>query len=317
MALKGLFCQASSPLPIELVDEILDMAEYWAHSSVTLQWHDSTPGVRRDRGANGQVQSNKMYMRMPPLGMYGVDEDLVLEEHHHHAATLEELRKLDAVRGLSGDNSASGTSQKKVRADPRGEHPCRKIVFNISSHDQGNSFSLSLCVLVFLYHTLHHPPGWGGHHEHRGTYRGSYTWFDVSVERPSSEMLSGMQVSTWPAHVLFHESDSRLLHEAQLHFTRRDQEHPFLPPSTHLQRNITARSETQHHSVTWHYNDSMEENSPATEAADSRGQGWKSLDGTFVRSLRTGDCITLWSRARFPGWRSEVENATITVYWAV
>lgn len=90
-----------------------------------------------------------------------------------------------------------------------------------------------------------------------------------------------------------------------------------MPPATHLQRNVTASSELRWHSVTWHYNDSIEEGSPVAQAAENRGQGWRSLDGTFVRSLRAGDCITLWGRARFPGWRLSVESVTVTVYFAV
>lgn len=43
----------------------------------------------------------------------------------------------------------------------RGEYPCRKIVFTLKSHDQG----------------------WGGQREQRGTYKGSYTWFEVGQER--------------------------------------------------------------------------------------------------------------------------------------
>lgn len=160
-------------------------------------------------------------------------------------------------------------------------------------------------------------PGWGGSDGDQGTYRGSWTWFDVSVETLNEETHRTQDISNWPVDVLFHESDSSVLQEAQLHFTRRDDEHPFLPPPTHLQRNVTAQDETEHHSVTWRYNDFIEENSPAAAVADSRGQGWKSLDGTFVRSLRAGDCITLWNRARFPGWTSEIETAKIAVYWAV
>jgi hypothetical protein len=38
---------------------------------------------------------------------------------------------------------------------------CRKIVFTIRSHDQG----------------------WGGSAADKGTYRGSFTWFDVGKER--------------------------------------------------------------------------------------------------------------------------------------
>lgn len=43
----------------------------------------------------------------------------------------------------------------------RGEFPCRKIIFTLKSHDQG----------------------WGGQRDQRGTYKGSYTWFEVGQER--------------------------------------------------------------------------------------------------------------------------------------
>ena len=133
MAVKVLFSQTSSPLPIELVDDIMDRAEFWARSSVTLRWHDSVPGVRRDRGGDKQVKPDKMYMRMLPLGMYGVDEDLILDKHGH-AATIEEC-KVD-------EYSAPGVSQKMARINTRGEYPCRKIVFDIWSRDQGPLYIL-------------------------------------------------------------------------------------------------------------------------------------------------------------------------------
>jgi hypothetical protein len=41
------------------------------------------------------------------------------------------------------------------------KNPCRKIVFTIRSHDQG----------------------WGGDPQNKGTYKGSYTWFDAGLER--------------------------------------------------------------------------------------------------------------------------------------
>lgn len=114
MTVRALFCQTSPPLPVELVDDILDRAEYWARSSITLQWPDTIPGVRRD-GGNEQIMSDKMYMRMPPLGMVGVD----------------------LVEGYS----TSRLSQE-VHNNIRSEHPCRKIVFDIRSHDQGALYIL-------------------------------------------------------------------------------------------------------------------------------------------------------------------------------
>lgn len=46
---------------------------------------------------------------------------------------------------------------------PRTEHPCRKIVFTLISHDQG----------------------WGGPVVH-GQYEGSFSWFDVGKEEMSA-----------------------------------------------------------------------------------------------------------------------------------
>lgn len=46
---------------------------------------------------------------------------------------------------------------------PRGEHPCRKIVFTMRSRDQG----------------------WGGG-AGRGSYENSSTWFDVGLEKVSA-----------------------------------------------------------------------------------------------------------------------------------
>lgn len=145
LAVKNLFYETSSPLPIELVDVIMDMAEYWAHSSVTLRWSDTVPGLRRDGGGSTEEEvENKMYMRMPPLGMYYCPEDdLILERQKYgYNTTLADLEGLDGIRQLFGESASSDERKKKEWANPRGEHPCRKIVFDISSHDQGKSVSL-------------------------------------------------------------------------------------------------------------------------------------------------------------------------------
>jgi hypothetical protein len=73
----------------------------------------------------------------------------------------------------------------------------------------------------------------------------------------------------------------------------------------------------RHHTITWHYLDFIDEQSPAAIEADLNGRGWKSLDGSFVRNLKVGDCITLWMRARFPGWMAHIVKAKIEMYWAV
>lgn len=61
------------------------------------------------------------------------------------------------IEGLTGETEKRWIKHSQIR----GEFPCRKIVFRLSSHDQG----------------------WGGDRSHKGTYRGSFTWFDVGKER--------------------------------------------------------------------------------------------------------------------------------------
>jgi len=184
-------------------------------------------------------------------------------------------------------------AERKKWHPPRGEHPCRKIIFQLWSKDQG----------------------WSDDVDNHGTYRGSYTWYDASVETFASDILNGGRV-IWPAHLLTYESDSPLLAESPFHFIRRDPDHPFLPPPTHLQRNVHAEDQIHHHTIVWHYLDCIGEN-PGLATQELDGRGWKSRDGSFVRSLKVGDCITLWMRARFPGWSSLIEKAKIEIYWAV
>lgn len=158
--------------------------------------------------------------------------------------------------------------------------------------------------------------GWSGEPQNRGSYRGSWTWFDVSVETLIPDALKSETVS-WPAYLLFCDSDTLRLEESRFQFLRKDTDHPFLPPPTHLQRNIHAEHELHHHSIIWHYLDCIDGSSDAANNLDANGQGRASLNGNFIRNLRIGDCITLWMRARFPGWYSEIDEAKIEVYWAV
>lgn len=52
-------------------------------------------------------------------------------------------------------------NQLRSKFHSRGEHPCRKIVFTLKSHDQG----------------------WADDISNKGTYVSSWTWFDVGLEK--------------------------------------------------------------------------------------------------------------------------------------
>lgn len=167
---------------------------------------------------------------------------------------------------------------------PTLRHPCRKIEFQLWSHDQG----------------------WGG--EHPGTYRASYTWFDAGIQKLQSPIFTN-DVIEWPAYLLFEEFDEEPCSA--------DSATPFLPTTMTLQRNVVSKGKTTKHTIVWHFLDSYDEGSAEVTEAVNQGRGPESLNGKLVRSMQMGDCITLWARARFPGWKNYVQKAKITVYWAL
>ncbi|KAH7903140.1 hypothetical protein BJ138DRAFT_199951 [Hygrophoropsis aurantiaca] len=224
-----------------------------------------------------------MYMRTLPLAVPGVEGSITL------SGTEAEDEKSIALGLVEG----SGDPANGKWLPPRGENPARKIVFKLWSKDQG----------------------WSNEPNNHGTYQESYTWFDAGIEAPKSDNITPNDPISWPVHLIAHPSDSssRL---SSFEFITENQT-PFLPPPTTLQRNVHAKKSVHNHSVVWHYLDCVEEGSADAIEAGERGQGWKSFDGTLVRGMKAGDCITLWMRARFPGWAMHVSKVTIDTYWAV
>lgn len=92
----------------------------------------------------------------------------------------------------------------------------------------------------------------------------------------------------------------------------------FLPTAYSLQRNKVAQRETTKHVVTWHYLDDVDPDSAkAEEVQNASGRGGATLDGRLVRGMNVGDEISIWGRARFPGWSNKVEGLSVRVFWAV
>lgn len=88
-------------------------------------------------------------------------------------------------------------------------------------------------------------------------------------------------------------------------------------PEWLIQCNKTATSDWQEHVVTWSYLDDVNPDTDAGKALADQGRGRATGDGSFVRELRMGDVITIWGKARFPGWANHIEHVKIEVYWAV
>lgn len=211
----------------------------------------------------------------------------------------------EAAKSATDDLLKGWTSTNPIRGKP-----CRKIVFTIHSHDQG----------------------WGGRYQDRGTFNGAFTWFDVGLERleacdPSSSQSSDIQrfPVTTPTSNMSNTSGPQ---ETETFCTLRtisppiSEEgkfnHPFLPQPNHLVRNRTATKTLQKHVITWSRSDDISPDSPAADSdLENEGRGKASGNGEFVRNLKVGDVVTIWSRARFPMWANTLEYCQIDVYWAV
>ena len=236
--------------------------------------------------------------------------------------------------------------KKLSMPDTQLEHPCRKIAFTIRSHDQG----------------------WGGQHEDHGTYKGSFTWFDIGLQR-----LKGVDMEKVPRSVLGmkprkieEDEESELYSSEEERTTQEDRflmfhnrgtstgalegwdglrfdleqvdppflppigdgenvpnwqrnglAHPYLPHDKTLQRNLTATSEFTDHEITLRWDDDVNPESEKGLQLQKEGHGKELLNGEMVRNLKVGDVVTVWARARFPGWCNIVEKCEVKVYWAV
>jgi hypothetical protein len=232
-------------------------------------------------------------------------------------------------------------------AKPRGEFPCRKIVFTIKSHDQG----------------------WGGPAGCRGTYKGSSTWFDVGLETLSAtrdhqlplmtdsgqdSRLTRRDVEERPEGIYAHSGTTPLpyfsIPDSQSTSTKPEiilctthtikpetytrtvlSEDPDVPPKTMLsfrhdlnpgmdclQRNRTATRDTTDHVITWSCTDDiMDPDSVDAIELDKQGRGRETGNGEYVRNLKIGDVVTVWAKARYGGWVNTIEEVKIEVYWVV
>lgn len=143
--------------------------------------------------------------------------------------------------------------------------------------------------------------GFGGEPEHRGTYEGSWTWFEaaiirgepwwlnevlgrfVNLYRLAEDVRSAARATEVPSH----EEGSRW----------------------HVGVNVTAEGLYKKHTIVW----------PRTDE-EIKQRSMKGLVGfsyEFVRLLEPGDRVALMAMAMFPGWVNRVKQASIDVYYTI
>ncbi|KAG8428448.1 hypothetical protein J3459_003922 [Metarhizium acridum] len=84
-----------------------------------------------------------------------------------------------------------------------------------------------------------------------------------------------------------------------------------------IQRNRIAPKGYETHIVTWSYSDRVHPDSDAAKDIDRKGRGRATADGSFVRSLKLGDVVTVWLKVNGSSRRGSVQTARVNIYWAI
>lgn len=292
----------SSKLPTELIDILLDLAEYWPHTSSILDmttrvyhdhmrygsygrgpktwWHNrsSTPEMRREWKETGFV------MRTPPLGLRCVQSD------DRRKAYRQSWSASFARRNKNKDSEVSDW------LPPRGRHPARAVLFEILSREE---------------RAADHPTA-------PGFRQDSKTLFEASVDNivlPQTRPESPVQPLYWTPEAATTKSylQNPLSKNPPYTFIprRMTSARPDLEQAFPVSWNRTAQN--RKFVVAYRYDDTTRfsvEKERYLSAGIVRG---------FVRGLREGDSIALWARAREGAGAccNVVDRVKIHVFWAV
>jgi hypothetical protein len=219
-------------LPVKVVHMIIDEAEYWPCIEASTEVQEY---VCQDQDTE--------CVRTPPL-CWNTD-------YPEPAATAVASERWTGCRLLPH----------------RSQHPVRKIVFSISSHDQG----------------------WGGETGCRGTYYGSWSWFDAYIVSSNDEHTSGDNTIASSSSDDHHDNNTR--DPAGTHDRL-----AILPNSNTLQVNRVATHETAHHRIVWHFRDSSPQSSNDDRSiVPQTGRGRATMDGRMVRNMSVGDQVVVWA----------------------
>lgn len=303
-------------LPLEIVDLILDHAEFWPHTTCTSHYRTVVFSSERERQdlwirdwrslpfsvdhgpipENYRIMpSNAFLLRTHPLGIETREPVFPVKE------TVVSRWKQKLKRDRRRKNSFEPSW-----IPPRGLRPCRKIVFEILSHQEAVDFT-------------------------EQQYGDSPTWFDVSVERIlPEEGTCGPTVWTtpmneeWGDDILGHTEGSTNLrvlkkvpgeealldkvsrqaslatsaiddNPAQVFESRRTR--ASLAATTRqavVQQNYQDDAFHRQHVVTWRYDDNLDPYS--LEADRVVTETGAHSNGDFIRKLETGEHTLVGSR---------------------
>ncbi|KAK4119333.1 hypothetical protein N657DRAFT_581874 [Parathielavia appendiculata] len=294
LVVKAMLKKALS-LPPEIIDSIVDLAEYWPHTTSEVSFEPPMTAC----GGLGRKE-NMFLLRSPPLGLH------TWRRVSHRTNDPKPVDRAPLKPQPPGEEFSADDFQALIASPiPLLAHPCRRIVFTFKSHDQG----------------------WGGLPNDRGTYFGSWTWFEAGLERwcktnPAQTDSATQQAQQAPQPSLKLDDLCTVLPEVEQGpnshgYAYNHTLHP--REDLKIQCNLTAEKQSKVHRVVWSYVDDIdpERDVEAAERLAEQGRGKATGNAKFVRDLKLGDIVTIWAKARFGNWRNAVEWVKMEVFYAV
>lgn len=300
----------SSKLPTEIIDVLLDLAEYWPHTSSILDmttrvyhdhmrygsygkgpktwWHNrsSTPEMRREWKENGFV------LRTPPLGLRCLQTD-------NRKKTLGQSWPTSSLKNENNDHGLDDW------LPPRGKYPARAVLFEILSREE---------------RATDHPSAAPGYRPD------SRTLFEASVDRivlpPSNQKPTPRSHSQPHSQLINWTPEAATTKSYLLNPLTKESPYTFLPRRSSSDDsglnqvfpvfwNRTAQN--RKFVVAYRYDDT------ASFSVERERYLSASIVRGFVRSLREGDSVVLWARARegVGPCCNVVDRVKVHVFWAV
>ncbi|EPS43876.1 hypothetical protein H072_2060 [Dactylellina haptotyla CBS 200.50] len=249
-------------LPVELIENILDEAEYFAHDVLAER-----------QGRLWVTDGDKVYL----------------------TAVIPDFTALEADTAGKGGREGAGGRRGRVR----------RLVFKVRSKDQG----------------------WSSYSEHYGSYRGCWSWLDVEVWRggdavdPVSDEHHNEEAQE-EIDEDYQGSSGGEGEPAEVNNAGKHKLGDWL-----LQRNKHAFSDHIDHEIVWDWredglpDDDDDKWEPDSINAEGNREQWdkdgRRANGELVRELRGGDEIRVIIKARYGGWRCEIESCKVECFWAV
>lgn len=290
------------PLPLELIESIIDFAEYWPCTYTEMREPVAVLSNEAVRIMNfysmniayhhwilKAVRETKL-LRTGPLG-FGYP---ALKKLWEAPWSDRMTRRPDSIP--QGQSTLC-----PIPLPTRGIRPCRKIVFSIISRGECRSDAAAASLFdAALDKTVPGPHSVGNRPDPALPSTGAQ---DVEPTKPPSIQSNILKALRFVWQLPITNLSKGLANTKKSHGT---------PLSDHLSWQCVSYNEldsrmTKHRIITWRYDDD------STEQADDHN------GAKFVRSMELGDSIILCARPRglFAPGMLYVSNASVCVYWAV